>query len=118
VYRLEEIARNGAYHKRLEDAHISTVEGFLKVLNKDPNKLRKVRVPIEYLLAIIFVFTNLSVDTATFMNIYCNIQIHLMKHLKKELFFNMIVFGLCGVKVCCLPCRSSGWKRSTALGQN
>uniref|UniRef100_A0A0A9GHG1 Calmodulin-binding protein n=1 Tax=Arundo donax TaxID=35708 RepID=A0A0A9GHG1_ARUDO len=42
VYRLEEIAKNGAYHKRLHEAGISTVQGFLKALNKDANKLRKI----------------------------------------------------------------------------
>ncbi|CAL4891737.1 unnamed protein product [Urochloa decumbens] len=39
VYRLEEIARDGAYHKRLQEANICTVEGFLKALNKDSDEL-------------------------------------------------------------------------------
>ncbi|KAL6638424.1 hypothetical protein ACP70R_023919 [Stipagrostis hirtigluma subsp. patula] len=42
VYRLEEIAKNGAYHKRLLEKGISTVQGFLKALNKDPDELRKI----------------------------------------------------------------------------
>ncbi|CAN6334381.1 unnamed protein product [Urochloa humidicola] len=40
VYRLEEIARDGVYHKRLQDANIYKLECFLKALNKDSNKLR------------------------------------------------------------------------------
>ncbi|CAN6356460.1 unnamed protein product [Urochloa humidicola] len=39
VYRLEEIARDGAYHKRLQEANICTVEEFLKALNKDSDEL-------------------------------------------------------------------------------
>ena len=42
VFRLEEIARNGEYRKRLKKEGICTVQDFLKALNKDPNKLRKV----------------------------------------------------------------------------
>ncbi|PNT62542.1 hypothetical protein BRADI_4g04880v3 [Brachypodium distachyon] len=41
VYRLEEIANGGTYHKRLKNKHIFTVEDFLKTLNKDANYLRK-----------------------------------------------------------------------------
>ncbi|KAL6623612.1 hypothetical protein ACP70R_033491 [Stipagrostis hirtigluma subsp. patula] len=42
VYRLEEIAKNGVYHKRLLENGISTVESFLKALNKDHDELRKI----------------------------------------------------------------------------
>ncbi|XP_039843872.1 calmodulin-binding protein 60 D-like isoform X1 [Panicum virgatum] len=42
VFRLEEIARNGEYRKRLKKEGICTVQDFLKALNKDPNKLRKI----------------------------------------------------------------------------
>uniref|UniRef100_A0ACD5XMZ0 Uncharacterized protein n=1 Tax=Avena sativa TaxID=4498 RepID=A0ACD5XMZ0_AVESA len=41
VYRLEEISKDGTYHKRLKKAQIFTVKDFLKALNKDANKLRK-----------------------------------------------------------------------------
>lgn len=41
VYRLEEISKDGTYHKRLKDAHILTVQDFLKALNKDATKLHK-----------------------------------------------------------------------------
>ncbi|WVZ90707.1 hypothetical protein U9M48_036987 [Paspalum notatum var. saurae] len=40
LYRLEEIARDGVYHKRLLQAKIYNVEGLLKALNQDSNKLR------------------------------------------------------------------------------
>ena len=43
LYRLEEISRDGVYHRRLQDAKIYKVEGFLKALNEDSNKLRRVR---------------------------------------------------------------------------
>jgi len=42
LYRLEEIARDGAYHKRLTEVKIHNVEGFLKALNEDSNKLRAI----------------------------------------------------------------------------
>lgn len=41
VYTLKSIARNGSYAKRLEKANIHTVGDFLKVLNKDRNKLHQ-----------------------------------------------------------------------------
>ncbi|XP_040244978.1 uncharacterized protein [Aegilops tauschii subsp. strangulata] len=40
VYRLEEIANDGTYHRRLKNAKIYTVEDFLKALNKDADDLR------------------------------------------------------------------------------
>jgi len=42
LYRLEEISRDGVYHRRLQDAKIYKVEGFLKALNEDSNKLRRI----------------------------------------------------------------------------
>jgi len=44
VYTLKSIARNGSYAKRLEKANIHTVGDFLKVLNKDRNKLHQVNI--------------------------------------------------------------------------
>nr|XP_051185192.1 calmodulin-binding protein 60 D-like isoform X2 [Lolium perenne] len=41
VYRLEEISKDGTYHKRLQNAEIFTVKDLLKALNNDANKLRK-----------------------------------------------------------------------------
>ncbi|KAM3272787.1 hypothetical protein ACQJBY_042708 [Aegilops geniculata] len=41
VYRLDEISKDGIYHKRLKNAHIFTVEDFLKALNKDADELRE-----------------------------------------------------------------------------
>ncbi|PNT62548.1 calmodulin-binding protein 60 A isoform X3 [Brachypodium distachyon] len=41
VYRLEEISKDGIYHKRLQKAHIFTVHDFLKALNKNDKKLRE-----------------------------------------------------------------------------
>ncbi|RCV18866.1 hypothetical protein SETIT_3G337700v2 [Setaria italica] len=42
VYRIEAIARDGAYHKRLQEANIHTVQDFLKALNKDSEELYKI----------------------------------------------------------------------------
>ncbi|KAK3139987.1 hypothetical protein QOZ80_5AG0393660 [Eleusine coracana subsp. coracana] len=42
VHRLEEIAKDGKYFKRLENNNIHTVEDFLKALNKDPDNLAKI----------------------------------------------------------------------------
>ncbi|CAD6269879.1 unnamed protein product [Miscanthus lutarioriparius] len=42
LYRLEEIARDGAYHRRLQEVQIYKVGGFLKALNEDSNKLRAI----------------------------------------------------------------------------
>ncbi|KAG0521182.1 hypothetical protein BDA96_08G139200 [Sorghum bicolor] len=42
LYRLEGIARDGVYHKRLQKVQIHNVEGFLKALNEDSNKLRAI----------------------------------------------------------------------------
>ncbi|CAN6356472.1 unnamed protein product [Urochloa humidicola] len=39
VHRLEEIAKDGTYQKRLEENDIFTVQDFLKALNKDPDNL-------------------------------------------------------------------------------
>ncbi|CAM0949487.1 unnamed protein product [Alopecurus aequalis] len=41
VYRLEEISKDGTYHKRLQKAQIFKVRDFLKAINKDANKLRE-----------------------------------------------------------------------------
>jgi len=54
LYRLEEISRDGVYHRRLHDAKIYKVEGFLKALNEDSNKLRRVRNSIFNILYALF----------------------------------------------------------------
>ncbi|KAK0571288.1 hypothetical protein LWI29_013665 [Acer saccharum] len=42
VWRLDRIAKDGALHKKLIKADISTVEDFLRLLVKDPQKLRNI----------------------------------------------------------------------------
>ncbi|KAK2994319.1 hypothetical protein RJ640_009460 [Escallonia rubra] len=42
VWRLDRIAKDGALHKKLMSAEITTVEDFLRVLVRDPTKLRNV----------------------------------------------------------------------------
>lgn len=42
VYRLEKIALNGEYHKRLKDGDIYTVEHFLKALYEDEDNLAQI----------------------------------------------------------------------------
>ncbi|EMS67623.1 hypothetical protein TRIUR3_29820 [Triticum urartu] len=47
VYRLEEISKDGIYHRRLKDAQIFKVEDFLKALNKDADELREMVLQIK-----------------------------------------------------------------------
>jgi hypothetical protein len=59
LYRLEEISRDGVYHRRLKEVKINKVEDFLKALNEDSNKLRGVKnsiCNILYALFCIFLF--------------------------------------------------------------
>ncbi|KAF8036763.1 hypothetical protein BT93_C2468 [Corymbia citriodora subsp. variegata] len=42
VWRLDRIAKDGALHKKLINAEILTVEDFLRLLVRDPQKLRKI----------------------------------------------------------------------------
>ncbi|CAK7338268.1 unnamed protein product [Dovyalis caffra] len=42
VWRLDRIAKDGALHKKLVKADITTVEDFLRVLVRDPKKLRNI----------------------------------------------------------------------------
>lgn len=44
VWRLDRIAKDGALHKKLIKAEIVTVEDFLRLLVKDPQRLRSVRI--------------------------------------------------------------------------
>ena len=44
VWRLDRIAKDGALHKKLIQAKIVTVEDFLRLLVRDPQKLRSVRI--------------------------------------------------------------------------
>ncbi|XP_030534284.1 protein SAR DEFICIENT 1-like [Rhodamnia argentea] len=45
VWRLEKIGKEGAFHKKLGDAGINTVQDFLKLSVVDPSKLRKILGP-------------------------------------------------------------------------
>ncbi|KAL2495154.1 Calmodulin-binding protein 60 C [Forsythia ovata] len=42
VWRLEKIGKDGSFHKRLNKAGISTVEDFLRLVMRDPQKLRNI----------------------------------------------------------------------------
>lgn len=44
VWRLEKIGKDGAFHKRLNNAGIFTVEEFLQLVVRDSQKLRNVSV--------------------------------------------------------------------------
>jgi len=55
VYRIESIAKDGAYHQRLQEANIHTVQDFLKALNKDPDELYKVK-KYALLLNLVLIF--------------------------------------------------------------
>lgn len=42
VWRLEKIGKDGSFHKRLNKSGILTVEDFLRLVVRDPSKLRTV----------------------------------------------------------------------------
>jgi hypothetical protein len=42
VWRLEKIGKDGSFHKRLNKSGILTVEEFLRLVVRDPQKLRTV----------------------------------------------------------------------------
>lgn len=44
VWRLEKIGKDGSFHKRLNKSGIFTVEDFLRLVVRDPQKLRNVRI--------------------------------------------------------------------------
>lgn len=43
VWRLEKIGKDGSFHKKLNKAGIFSVEDFLRLVVRDPKKLRNVR---------------------------------------------------------------------------
>lgn len=48
VWRLDRIAKDGALHKKLIKAEIVTVEDFLRLLVKDQQRLRSVRIYLVF----------------------------------------------------------------------
>jgi hypothetical protein len=57
VWRLEKIGKDGSFHKRLNKAGISTVEDFLRLVVRDPQKLRSVRLfPIQHFSSFFLLF--------------------------------------------------------------
>ena len=48
VWRLEKIAKDGSFHKRLNTAGIFTVEEFLRLVVRDSQKLRNVSVQLVF----------------------------------------------------------------------
>lgn len=54
VWRLEKIGKDGAFHKRLSQEKIKTVEDFLRHLNLDSAKLRSV-IMNYYLILYIYI---------------------------------------------------------------
>ena len=50
VWRLEKIGKDGSFHKRLNKSGISTVEDFLRLVVRDPQKLRSVSSRVGVLL--------------------------------------------------------------------
>lgn len=48
VWRLDRIAKDGALHKKLIKAAVVTVEDFLRLLVKDPQRLRSVSISCIY----------------------------------------------------------------------
>lgn len=55
VWRLEKIGKDGAFHKKLLEVGIKTVQDFLKLSVIDVSKLRKVSTP-NIVLNFTFVF--------------------------------------------------------------
>ena len=63
VWRLEKIGKDGAFHKRLADNGINTVQEFLKNLVMDQDRLRSVRNTTLFILELVtcnFWMTSLS----------------------------------------------------------
>lgn len=50
VWRLEKIGKDGSFHKKLNKSGIFSVEDFLRLVVKDPKKLRNVRFLVFLLL--------------------------------------------------------------------
>ena len=48
VWRLEKIGKDGSFHKRLNKAGIFTVEDFLRLVVRDSQRLRNVRVDLIF----------------------------------------------------------------------
>ena len=44
VWRLEKIGKDGSFHKRLNKSGIYTVEDFLRLVVRDSQRLRSVRI--------------------------------------------------------------------------
>ena len=44
VWRLEKIGKDGSFHKRLNKSGIGTVEDFLRLVVRDSQRLRSVRI--------------------------------------------------------------------------
>jgi hypothetical protein len=49
VWRLDKIGKDGAFHKRLNQAGLWTVEHFLRLVVMDPQRLRNVSLSITIL---------------------------------------------------------------------
>jgi hypothetical protein len=49
VWRLDKIGKDGAFHKRLNQAGLWTVEHFLRLVVMDPQRLRNVSLSIRTL---------------------------------------------------------------------
>lgn len=49
VWRLEKIGKDGSFHKRLSKASIYTVEDFLQLVVRDPQRLRNVRFLMTFI---------------------------------------------------------------------
>jgi hypothetical protein len=74
VWRLDRIAKDGALHKKLIKAEIVTVEDFLRLLVKDPQRLRSVRIYLvftfvhkQFSLSFLFHVLSLSLIVAHFL---------------------------------------------------
>jgi hypothetical protein len=51
VWRLEKIGKDGSFHKRLNKSGILTVEEFLRLVVRDPQKLRTVSLFLFHILS-------------------------------------------------------------------
>lgn len=84
VWRLDRIAKDGALHKKLALSQIVTVEDFLRVLVRDPQKLRSVRKPMLFIFHEVQAWVNLG-----FSRIFGLEQDYLMDHI---IIWNLEIF--------------------------
>ena len=77
VWRLEKIGKDGSFHKRLNKAGICTVEDFLRLVVRDSQRLRNVRMlhfPVKFKSLYITVLIIFLFLCCRFLEVACQIR--------------------------------------------